>query len=60
MDNHDSMSKAKLAIIQYKIIAKGGSCIHSLTESKISNDLTYEKPACWLGFRNICEYKYWE
>lgn len=43
-----------------KGIAKGGSWRHSLAESKISNDLTYEKPARWLGFRNICEYQYWE
>lgn len=43
-----------------KGVAKGGSWTHSLAESKISNDLTYEKPASWLGFRNVCEYKYWE
>lgn len=40
-------------------IAKGGSWQHSLVESKIYNDLTYEKPARWLGFRNVCEYRYW-
>lgn len=47
-------------MVAEKGIAKGGSWTHSLTESKISNDLTYEKPASWLGFRNVCEYKYWE
>lgn len=47
-------------MIAEKGIAKGGSWKHLLVESKISNDLTYEKPTCWLGFRNICEYKYWE
>lgn len=40
-------------------IAKGGSWTHNLTESQISNDLKYESPTRWLGFRNICEYKYW-
>lgn len=40
-------------------IAKGGSWTHNLEESQISNDLKYENPTQWLGFRNICEYKYW-
>lgn len=40
-------------------VAKGGSWEHSLAESQISNDLSYEKPARWLGFRNVCEYQYW-
>lgn len=47
-------------MVAEKGIAKGGSWKHSLSESKISNDLTYEKANRWLGFRNVCEYKYWE
>ena len=39
---------------------KGGGFDQELTKVKISNDIVYEKPARWLGFRNICEYQYWK
>jgi formylglycine-generating enzyme required for sulfatase activity len=47
-------------MVSEKGISKGGSYIHKIDEVKISNDITYEKPTRWLGFRNICEYKYWD
>jgi formylglycine-generating enzyme required for sulfatase activity len=43
-----------------KNISKGGGFDQELTKVKISNDIVYEKPARWLGFRNICEYQYWK
>ncbi len=47
-------------MIAEKGISKGGSYIHKINEVKISNDIIYEEPTRWLGFRNICEYKYWK
>lgn len=42
-------------MVQEKGIAKGGSWRHSVNKSKISNQLTYDVPTPWLGFRCICE-----
>lgn len=47
-------------MVAEKGVSKGGSYIHNINEVKISNDINYEKPTRWLGFRNICEYKYWK
>lgn len=42
-------------MIQEKGVAKGGSWIHTPNQSKISNQLSYDVPSPWLGFRCICE-----
>ncbi|MBV6440268.1 MAG: hypothetical protein DYG98_10850 [Haliscomenobacteraceae bacterium CHB4] len=38
-------------------IAKGGSYAHTLAESRVTNDIRYDRPMPWLGFRCICEVK---
>jgi hypothetical protein len=40
-----------------KGIAKGGSWFHTLSESKISNNIPYEGQQAWLGFRNVCTWE---
>ena len=40
-----------------KNIAKGGSYRHTLEESKIKNNIAYEKPEAWLGFRCVAVLK---
>lgn len=35
-------------------IAKGGSWYHTKEESKIKNNINYDKQKAWLGFRNVC------
>jgi sulfatase modifying factor 1 len=47
-------------MIAEKGISKGGSFIHTKEECKISNDIPYEKPERWLGFRNVCTYQLWK
>jgi formylglycine-generating enzyme required for sulfatase activity len=44
-------------MIDTKGIAKGGSYIHSLSESYFSKRIHYNKPEYWLGFRCVCEVK---
>lgn len=41
-------------------ISKGGGFDQKISEVKITNDIPYQKSARWLGFRNVCEYKYWK
>lgn len=40
--------------------AKGGSWMHKLDESKISNHQAYKEPTSWLGFRCVCRWKFYE
>ena len=47
-------------MIAEKGISKGGSFIHQMEDCKIGNDIPYKKPTYWLGFRNVCEWKYWK
>ncbi|NJN78176.1 MAG: formylglycine-generating enzyme family protein [Saprospiraceae bacterium] len=47
-------------MVEEKGISKGGSFQHSLLDAKIANNLTYDAPQRWLGFRNICEYHLWK
>lgn len=47
-------------MIAEKGISKGGSFTHKKEECKISNDIPYEKPERWLGFRNVCTYQLWK
>lgn len=41
-------------MIAEKGVCKGGSFAHELEEAKITERMTYDKPACWLGFRCVC------
>jgi formylglycine-generating enzyme required for sulfatase activity len=38
-------------------VAKGGSFYHSINESKIRDEIKYDKPEAWLGFRNVCSWQ---
>ena len=40
-----------------KGIAKGGSWKDKLVDCKIQNNISYNKPTNWLGFRCVCGYK---
>lgn len=42
-------------MIGTKGIAKGGSWKHKVEDCKIKNDLAYDKPENWLGFRCVAE-----
>jgi formylglycine-generating enzyme required for sulfatase activity len=44
-------------MISEKGISKGGSFLHSLYESAISESIVYTKPEPWLGFRCVCVVK---
>ena len=47
-------------MVEEQGISKGGSFLHSAMDAKISNDLTYDAPQRWLGFRNVCTYQIWK
>ena len=42
-------------MIDKKGVAKGGSYIHTISESYFTNRIKYSKPTYWLGFRCVCE-----
>jgi len=42
-------------MVSQKGFAKGGSWMHTESESTIKKDFKYSKPECWLGFRCVCE-----
>ena len=42
-------------MIDKKGVAKGGSYIHTISESYFTNRIKYSKPEYWLGFRCVCE-----
>ncbi len=42
-------------MVDMKGVAKGGSYIHSISDSYYSKRILYTKPAYWLGFRCVCE-----
>lgn len=44
-------------MVSEKGVSKGGSWKHSLKQSFASQELRYDKPVNWLGFRCVCERK---
>lgn len=42
-------------MINKKGVAKGGSYIHSISDSYYTKRINYYKPEYWLGFRCVCE-----
>ncbi len=42
-------------LVEEPHLAKGGSWVHSKAASKVTNQLYYEQPTVWLGFRCLCE-----
>ncbi len=42
-------------MVDMKGVAKGGSYIHSISDSYYTKRINYTKPAYWLGFRCVCE-----
>jgi formylglycine-generating enzyme required for sulfatase activity len=44
-------------MISEKGICKGGSWRNLFEECRPGNDITYEKPTAWLGFRCVCDIK---
>jgi len=47
-------------LVDEKNIVKGGSWKHKLENIKIENNITFEKPSNWIGFRNVCNYELME
>lgn len=43
-----------------KGIAKGGSWMHKISESRIAAHQVYSEPTSWLGFRCVCRWKFYE
>lgn len=41
-------------MIDQKGQCKGGSYVHQLEDSKITQSVNYDRPASWLGFRCVC------
>ncbi len=41
-------------------IAKGGSFTHKLRQCAIDSVQTYTEPACWLGFRAVCSWRFYQ
>lgn len=44
-------------MVKEKGISKGGSWRSRLEECRVGNDITYNKPTAWLGFRCVCLVK---
>ncbi len=44
-------------MVSEKGICKGGSWRHRLEQCRVGNDIPYEKPTSWLGFRCVCVVK---
>jgi formylglycine-generating enzyme required for sulfatase activity len=44
-------------MVSEKGICKGGSWRHRLEQCRTGNDIPYEKPTAWLGFRCVCAVK---
>lgn len=42
-------------MVDMKGVAKGGSYIHTISDSYYTKRINYTKPAYWLGFRCVCE-----
>ena len=43
-------------MVQEEGISKGGGFIHTMNECLPENEILYEAPTYWLGFRNVCTW----
>ncbi|MFN0012923.1 MAG: formylglycine-generating enzyme family protein [Saprospiraceae bacterium] len=50
---YNTVGNAAEMIVE-KGVCKGGSYRHLLEEGRVTNRMTYDKPASWLGFRCVC------